>query len=349
MKRSCRHISSARLTALVLAAVLIATGSLYASAADHGVAVKKSGDDIEVTVDGKLFTRYTMKCAPNKPVFYPILTEEGKPFTRQWPVEPDAAPGESHDHVHHRGLWFTHSKVNGVDFWSEEGSVGKTVTTRLSGIKSGRDQGGFTAETEWILPDGKLIARDKRVITIHSLPDGGRLLDFDITITPTDGPLLFGDNKDGVFGLRLPDSLAVNPAVKPKVAGTGHILSSTGMKDGDAWGKHADWVDYWGPIAGQTYGVAIFDSPMNFRHPQTWHARDYSLFTVNPFGLHDFNLGEKGAGDLTVPAKGSLHAVYRVYFHRRDTEAAKVASQYALFSKPVPVTKTPTPLCGKCK
>lgn len=295
------------------------------------VQVTQKAGEIEVTVDGKLFTRYTAKCAPNKPCFYPILNADGKPMTRQWPVEPDAAPGESHDHPHHRGLWFTHSSVNGVDFWSEGDKTGKTINTGFESIHSGKTSGGFTALTEWRTPDAKLIATDKRVITIWRLPDGGRYLDFDITIKPVGGPLTFGDNKDGVFGLRLPDSLAVNPSVKPKVTGTGHILTATGQRDADAWGKAADWVDYWGPIDGQTWGVAIFDSPQNFRHPQTWHARDYGLFTVNPFGLHDFKLGEKGAGDYTVPADGQLHVRYRVYLHRGDAEAAKVAAHYTEF------------------
>lgn len=331
LTRQRQRFSHVSVCAVLITAIFPVTA--VAQKVPHGVKVSQTGVEVQVDVDGSLFTRYTMTSAPNKPIFYPILTEEGAPMTRRWPVEPDAAPGESHDHIHHRGLWFTHSSVNGVDFWSEEGkNIGKTITTRISGVRSGSQKGGFTADTEWRLPDGKLLAKDRRVITVTALPNGGRLLDFDITITPLDGPLLFGDNKDGVFGLRLPDSLAVNPAVKPKIAGTGHIVSSTGAVDTAAWGKHADWVDYWGPIGGRTYGVAIFDSPTNFRHPQTWHARDYALFTVNPFGLHDFNLGDKGAGDLTVPAKGKLHALYRVYFHRGNAEEAKVAEQYEKFA-----------------
>jgi len=316
-------------TSAVIALIPLGTAAQKAET----VKIVKKGVEVEVTIGGRLFTRYTMLCAPNKPVFYPILTDTGKSFTRRWPVEPDAAPGESHDHVHHRGLWFTHSSVNGIDFWSEEGkNIGKTVTTRISDVHSGNKTGSFTANTEWRSPDGKLMATDRREIKVTPLPTGDTLLDFNITIKPAAGSLLFGDNKDGVFGLRLPDSLAVNPTVKPKVTGTGHILTSTGAKDADAWGKRADWVDYWGPIEGETYGVAIFDSPQNFRHPQTWHARDYGLFTVNPFGLHDFNLGPKGAGDLTVPGGDALHAEYCVYFHRGDAEQADVAGQYKKFS-----------------
>ncbi len=327
---ACRFI-------IPLSCVCIASLALIPSAfAQKGEQVKvtKDGAEVEVDIGGKLFTRYTMKCAPNKPVFYPIMTEDGKYLTRRWPVEPDAVPGESHDHVHHRGLWFTHSSVNGIDFWSEEGkNIGKTVTTRITGVHSGAGKGSFTADTEWRAPDGKVIATDTRVVTIAALADGGRSLDFNITIKPVGGPLLFGDNKDGVFGLRLPDSLAVHPAVKPAVTGTGHILTSEGVKDSEAWGKRANWVDYWGPIDGETFGVAIFDSPKNFRHPQTWNARDYSLFTVNPFGLHDFGMGPKGVGDLTVNADSTLKALYRVYFHKGDASEGKVAERYQQFAK----------------
>jgi hypothetical protein len=297
------------------------------------VNVTVNGSEVEVSIAGKLFTRYTMLCAPNKPVFYPILTDDGRSFTRRWPVEPNASPAESHDHVHHRGLWFTHSSVNGIDFWSEEGkNIGKTITTRIGRHISGTGHGSFHADTEWRAPNGALIATDSREVTITALPNGGRYLDFDITIKPVGGPLLFGDNKDGAFGLRLPDSLAVHPAVKPPTSGTGHILNSDGIKDSEAWGKRANWVDYWGPIDNETYGVAMFDSPTNVRHPQTWHARDYSLFTVNPFGLHDFGMGPKGTGDLTVKQDGRLRLTYRLYFHRGNAEEANVAEKYRQYA-----------------
>ncbi len=302
------------------------------------VYVTHTGDNLEMQVMGSLFTRYTTKSGPNKPFFYPILTADGLNLTRRWPVEPNADPAESHDHPHHRGLWFTHSSVNGVDFWSEvetdKVKLGKTVNTGFSGIVSGPVFGGFQATTDWIKPDGKRIATDTRTVRVYPLPTGERLLDFSITIRPDGGPLTFGDNKDGVFGLRVPDSLAVNPSLKPAAPGTGHYTNAKGDKDGAAWGKAAEWVDYWGPIGGQTWGVAMFDSPQNFRHPQTWHARDYGLFTVNPFALHDFKLGDKGAGDFTVPTNGSLTLHYRVLFHKGDNTAAHISDQYATYAAP---------------
>ncbi|HZP84173.1 MAG TPA: PmoA family protein [Chthonomonadaceae bacterium] len=292
----------------------------------QAVSVTQQAEDLEIRVGGKLFARYTTQSGPNKPFFYPILTPEGANITRRWPME--QTTGESHDHPHHRGLWFTHGSVNGIDFWSEGKGTGKTVNKAFQALTSGPVYGGFRAATEWRAPDDRLIATDTRQVAIIPLPNGDRLLDFTIVITPADGPLVFGDTKEGMFGLRLADALA--PARKQG----GHIKTSTGNEDAAAWGKPAEWVDDWGPIQNQTYGVAIFDAPDNLRHPQTWHARDYGLFCVNPFGLHDFGLGAKGAGDYTVPAGKSLTLRYRLLFHKGDTISAGVAEQYAQFADP---------------
>ena len=103
------------------------------------------------------------------------------------------------------------------------------------------------------------------------------------------------------------------------------------MRDADAWGKRADWCDYFAPYNGKTYGVAIFDHPQNLRHPTWWMARDYGLFAANPFGQHDYeNLKDQPhIGDYTIPAGGSLTMRYRFYFHEGDPEAAQVAARYA--------------------
>ena len=55
---------------------------------------------------------------------------------------------------------------------------------------------------------------------------------------------------------------------------------------------------------------------------------------MNPFGLHDFGRGPKGAGDYTVPADKTLAFTYRVLFHKGDTKTAGVAEQYAAFAEP---------------
>jgi hypothetical protein len=299
--------------------------------------VEKKENDVVIDVfenkKRNLFTRYSTQGSPFKPFLYPILTPEGEHFTRRYPQEKVA--GESQDHIHHRGLWFTHGDVNGVDFWAETEKSGRTVHIGYEEVFEGPVCAGFTATTEWRAPDTTLVATDRRFVRVTPLPNGDKILDFDIHIKPNGKELKFGDTKEGSFGLRVNEALAPKPDKSTGIATpTGKMVNSRGDKDGAAWGKKAEWVDYFGPIGGKTYGVAIFDHPKNFRYPTTWHARDYGLFTVNPFGLHDFGMGDKGAGDFVVKPDETFTLRYRVLFHKGDTEAGGVASQFAVYAEP---------------
>ena len=157
-------------------------------------------------------------------------------------------------------------------------------------------------------------------------------MDFAVTMKPVGGPLLFGDTKEGSLGIRVADSMRVT--VEKNAKGQGHIEMSNGVKDTAAWGKKAEWVDYYGPVDGKTVGIAIFDHPGNPRHPTSWHVRDYGLFAANPFGKSYFeNLPDKHAGDLKMAKGQSLTFRYRFYFHDGDTRQAKVAEHYQEFAK----------------
>jgi hypothetical protein len=158
------------------------------------------------------------------------------------------------------------------------------------------------------------------------------VFDFEITVHASEGDLKFGDTKEGTMAMRLAETMRL----KGKV-GKGHIINSEGIKDGQTWGKRADWVDYYGPVDGKTVGVAIFDHPSNPRHPTWWHVRDYGLFAANPFGLHEFEKKQPvGAGDLTVPEGKSITFKYRFYIHDGDEKAAKVSEAYERYSKGQP-------------
>jgi len=174
-----------------------------------------------------------------------------------------------------------------------------------------------------VAPDGKVVCTDERTFRVYNRPGSERLCDFEITYMAGQEPLVLGDTKEGSMALRLAPTLRL----KGKV-GQGHIVQSTGVRDGDTWGKRAEWCDYYGPVDGETVGIAIFDHPSNPRHPTWWHVRDYGLFGANPFGIHDFEKKPAKTGDLTVPAGGKITFRYRIYMHLGDTEAAKVAERY---------------------
>jgi len=138
------------------------------------------------------------------------------------------------------------------------------------------------------------------------------------------------------MAIRLNETMRLKPNEANVGKPTGHIVNSTGLRDGAAWGKRAAWCDYYGPVEGKTVGVAIFDHPQNPQHPTWWHVRDYGLFAANPFGRHDFErLPDKEAGNLVIPAGKSVTFRYRFYLHEGNEQQAKVAEHYAEYVKSV--------------
>ena len=290
-----------------------------------GVEIKQLDDRLTVSIGGQPFTEYFFKDVP-RPYFYPVLGPNEVPMTRNWPLK--NVEGEEHDHKHHRSLWFAHGEINGVDFWSEDKSFGRTVHEKFNAIKSGPGSGTISSRNNWVTQDGKVICTDDRTVRIYDSTNP-RMLDFEITLHASNGELTFGDTKEGMMSIRLAESMRLTHGKK---SGDGHIVTSAGVHDGDTWGKRADWVDYYGPVDGKIVGVAMFDHPKNPRHPTWWHVRDYGLFAANPFGLHDFEKKPAHSGDFKVPAGQSVTFKYRLIFHEGDVQRAKIAELYGKYS-----------------
>jgi hypothetical protein len=297
-----------------------------------GVALERDGANIKVLVDGKFFTEYLSDQAA-KPYYYPVIGPTGAAITRHHPMK--KVEGETQDHNHQRSFWFTHGSVNGYDFWasdplnkhkSNDGSIKETAKKTLV---AGPVLGLIRTADDWLGPDGKRVCEDERLFIVYDT-ENARVVDFDITLTASDGPVTFGDTKEGMFGLRVASSMDV---VGPKKKqGAGKITNAEGINDAAAWGKASPWVDYVGPVEGQVVGIAILNHPSSFRYPTTWHVRDYGLFAANPFGWHDF--GMKQAGDYTIPAGKSIQFRYRVIFHKGDTASASIPAAFEAYARP---------------
>src|SRR6478672_13162005 len=105
------------------------------AAASLSAQVRFAPDEIVVSVDGKPFTTFHYGADANKPFLAPLRSASGKIVTRRFPQQ--IVPGESHDHLHHRGLWFSYDDVNGVKFWENDpsytkGNIGKIVVRDAS-------------------------------------------------------------------------------------------------------------------------------------------------------------------------------------------------------------------------
>ena len=321
---------------LALTLALALAGGI-ALRADPAAKLTLADGRIRVEIGGQLFTEYIYAGA-DRPYCYPILAPDGTPLTRDFPMK--NTPGEDHDHPHHRSLWFAHSDVNGIDFWNEgtagnSRKKGKIVHDSIVEATSG-DVGTIRATDRWVAPTGQVFCTDETTLRFQGLADA-RIIDYAVTIKAPEGAAVhLGDDKDGTMAMRLAQWMTLpHKNGKQGVPGVGHIVTAAGDSDEKAWGKRADWCDYHAPHGGRVYGVAIFDSPQNLRHPTWWMARDYGLFGANPFGQHFYEnkMDQPHLGDYDIPAGGSLTLRYRFYFHYGDERDGRVAEQYAEYAK----------------
>ena len=289
-----------------------------------GVKITEAENKVTVEINGQLFTEYCYKDG-KRPYFYPLIGPTGVSITRNWPMKD--GENEEKDHSHHRSLWYTHGSINGIDFWTDGDRHGNVVHDKFLKIESGKDIGIIQSQNKYITADGKLICTDTRTHKIYNLPDA-KMIDFEITFHASEGQVVLGDTKEGSMALRLAPTMRLKGQV-----GQGHIINSEGIKDGNTWGKLASWCDYYGPINGETVGVAIFNNPNNPKNPTWWHVRDYGLFAANPFGVSDFERKPKGTGNITIPEGESLTFKYRIYIHKGDNEQGKVAQRYKEYSE----------------
>jgi Family of unknown function (DUF6807) len=293
---------------------------------------KRSGDHVEVTMGGQAFTTYCFDAGVAKPYLFPLRSAKGIIVTRGFPMVSNI-PGEDRDEPHQRALYFAHGDINGLDFWGEAAfpkwsrhaasTFGRTVFRKLDEMQGGPHSGRLRAEFELITAEGKVIAGETQTY-LFSGDERSRTIDCEFTIEASHGPVKMGDTKEGTFAIRVVKALDSPP---------GHIVNSNGANgEKGVWGKRAAWVDYYGKIEGEEVGIAIFDSPENFRYPTYWHARGYGLFAVNPFGTKEFTHDRQQDGSYTIPQNGSLTLRYRVFVHNGDYQRAGVAEAYRQYA-----------------
>ena len=312
------------------------------------VTIAELPDRLRVTIDGALFTEWRHQEWAG-PFLYPVIGPNGENVTRHFPMKP-GVPGEEQDHPHHRSIRFSHSDVNGFNFWWAPGKERAKHTAEVRLEKIEKLTSGQTGEivlwNQW-LGDGKPVLREQVRLIFTPLPNRELLLDYDVTLhAPAGTPVRLSDKRDGGLLVRVAGTMKVESEKGEK--GSGTILNSRGDRNEAAWGKRAEWADYSGPDAsGRTVGIAMFDHPANLRFPTPWHARTYGLVTANRFGTDHFRANyndhktvicspagtncpacNSHSGDYTIPAGASLTLRHRLYFHHGDSPTANVTARY---------------------
>lgn len=285
---------------------------------------------IDVFIDQQFFTTYNFGPECQRPYFHPVVGPFRATITRAFPIIQGVA-GETTDHPHHKGIYVAHGDVNMVDNWTDEQSSGYTLHRGFDVISSGIVYGHIVAQSDWVTSDKQeVLLTETREIKFYNVGTS-RLMDVNVNLTALSEDVLFGDTKEGGI-------LSVRVASSMDVARGGTLENSFGgINENEVWGKRAHWCDYSGLVNNNVVGIALFDHNKNFRHPTYWHSRNYGLMTANPFGLSVFE-GSEFNGDYNLCAGDSLRFRYRIYIHKGDATAGKVAEKYHNYVNPPTVT-----------
>jgi len=293
--------------------LLLASTPAPVSADDQVTVSKGAGSTLDIRISGQPFTTFNYSSTLPKPFFLPVTTAGGGVVNRALGDASDA------DHPHHKGIWNAIDEVNGVKFWAEKGKI---VNSSTEIIRAAGHSAVIRATNAWQNPEsGKAEVEETATITIHA----NRLLEYDMTFTAVNGPVVFEDTKEGLFGFR------VAPSMKEKNGG--RVTASDGSATtAKCWGRTFPWVDYSGEVGGKTVGVTIMDHPENFR-PSRYHVRDYGLFSVSPFGEKAYTNGASESKPVHLEQGKTLRLRYGLYIHDGDAAAASIPAVWKQFSE----------------
>lgn len=256
--------------------------------------------------------RYIYSGKP-KPFFHPLRTLAGHCVSLF----------EPHDHVWHRGLWFTIKYLNGENFWEEGASDEEhgTQQTTLPPTVSHLEDGSILwyCSIEWQRPQGAgSVFHEARRLRHLPVSAQAYALDWDVTLTAQHDVLLDRTpftTWGGYGGLTLRGNRNWQKT---------QLLFPDGSTSDRPIGLPAQWCDLSGTFDGgreQTGGVAMFDHPGNLRSPSPWYGATGAG--------HYFNAAFLFHEPLQVSEGEVLRFRYRVLVHDGLWSVEQLQAAYA--------------------
>jgi len=289
---------------------------------------------IDVLINDRLFTSYRFDDSLDKPILLPINSPSDIMVTRGWPIL--NIKGESHDHPHHKGLWFAHRKVNNDDFWLDNASAAHIKHIKTTEMTSGTGKAQLSTILHWIDKQGRVLLEEKRDMVFRA-ETNQYTIDFDINLRAIAKKVVFTDHKDGMFAIQAADWLRQS-------TGCGKFLNVGGKTTAkDIWGKQSKWVCLQGLKNNRTIGIAVFNHPKSFRFPTHWHTRDYGLLSANPFGRSVYEPGKYGTdgpAKLKIKAGTKLHFKFLVIIFEGEKNHEQIEQLFIPFNKEKPTDVT---------
>ncbi|MFQ6132771.1 MAG: DUF6807 family protein, partial [Armatimonadota bacterium] len=225
------------------------------------------------------------------------------------------------DHYHHRGVFWAwpRMEVGGRAFSLWDLRVAQQRFEKWLGREAGPVCAVFGVQNGWYM-GGDRIAGETLWVRVWRAGDLGRAIDVHLTFAATDRPIeILGQTGKGYGGF----NLRFGPREDT-------VLTSPEGRERDGNLKPLPWADLSARFEGadDVSGAAVFVDSRNPGFPNGWTLRHYGFLGVAWPGLEPYTL---------EPAK-PLTVRYRLWVHRGDAEAGRVAEAYSVFAQPPTVT-----------
>jgi hypothetical protein len=253
------------------------------------------GDQLKAGVDPK----YTQSS-----YIHPLFSLDGQPLTDDSPA----------DHLHHHSLFWTWPvvKVRGLNTatWEPKLPRLRQFFVRWLRREAADDKFLLSVENAWKIEGQETVAKEIVILRVHPADNGGRLIDFELTIEAVDGPLeLQGtlDQNKGYGGLCFRGA--------PMFTGAALTTDAGPLKE-DVVHTPFRWAD----ISTPKLGVSIFVSPDHPGFPPKWMIRNSYAGLIN--------VSWPGLTPVVLKPGEPVLLRYRIYVHRGDAQAGDVLGTY---------------------
>jgi hypothetical protein len=287
-------------------------------------------NQIHVLKDGQHITTYLYDSVLLKPILFPVYSPSGIRIQRQYPLS--IVEGESHDHPHHAGLFFTYGtegEVNGNNFWAGQEGLTKIRHSAVTGMETESGRAVLQTQANWIGSAGDLVLVEDRTM-VFSGSETENVIDFTFRLKAVGEDVVFKDTKEGMFAIRVADWLS-------EEKGTGMYLNSFGdTTEANIWGKSAGWVRLEGSKDEKKIGIVIMNHPESVNYPTYWHARGYGLFAANPLGQSVFQEGRNVENpeslNFVIPAGDAAIFKFKMIIYEGELSMDQIEAAFESYS-----------------
>lgn len=237
-------------------------------------------NEIEVYMEGQLFTRLIYPNSLNKYILYPLYTASGIEVTGNSSTIDEST-------THQIGSWFAFGEVNGMDFWST--TIDDSSDLLLGSIRITEPpvtdpvHASLTVQADWDDNNGNILLKEKTVFYFDGSSDT-RTIRRNTRLTAYNKDLIFKKNVKGLAGLLVDSCFYYENG--------GILHNSEGDIGQNIPGNRSTWISLTGRKEQRDITITLFDVPGNHNYPAWPNVDKIGLFALNNLQGNDSDLAD---------------------------------------------------------